>query len=354
MKSVQQEQTVGPASLPGRGVHAASSDGELAAPGFSQALEMGMVRRPKGRAPAAVLALLFAAAAGFAASKPAPAPESPPSTPREFYNAGTQRLHDGKLREAEAFLESALASQVEAIQPSALFNLGHVRFSQGVEELKKGPGAKSTIEGSRRTLQMADEAIKSADASLAGNDLDQLVASYMHGRGARKELKAATTAVRRALDSHRATLTKWQRSSDDFKSAVELKRTDADAAHNAETVDRCIAKLVDSIHELQLMANALSQKKQELGEKMQKLKGKIPAPDMPPGAAGDEDEEEENQPNGPQPGQQEGPTKDGEEMHLSPEQASWLLNGFKLDGDRRLPMGGDQATEPKDRKRPTW
>ena len=74
---------------------------------------------------------------------------------------------------------------------------------------------------------------------------------------------------------------------------------------------------------------------------------------MPPCAAGDDDEEEDF-PSGPPPGQEEGPSKEGKEMTLSQEQAGWVLDGYKLDSERRLPMGqGDQA-QPKERNRPTW
>jgi hypothetical protein len=41
-------------------------------------------------------------------------------------------------------------------------------------------------------------------------------------------------------------------------------------------------------------------------------------------------------------------------MNLSPEQAGWLLEGFKLDSERRLPMGQKDTAEPKSRSRPTW
>ena len=41
-------------------------------------------------------------------------------------------------------------------------------------------------------------------------------------------------------------------------------------------------------------------------------------------------------------------------MTLSPEQAGWLLDAYKLDSERRLPMGQGPAAEPKDRSRPTW
>src|ERR1019366_3667922 len=59
--------------------------------------------------------------------------------PRELYNAGTEKLRAGKLSDAETLLESSLTKQDERVQPAALFNLGHVRFAQGNEELKKAP-----------------------------------------------------------------------------------------------------------------------------------------------------------------------------------------------------------------------
>jgi hypothetical protein len=86
---------------------------------------------------------------------------------------------------------------------------------------------------------------------------------------------------------------------------------------------------------------------------MKQLKGRIPAPDMPPGAAGDEDDDED-MPKGPPPGEKEGESKQGEEMTLSPEQAAWLLNGYKLDSEHRLPMGQENTVQPKDRSGRTW
>jgi hypothetical protein len=282
-------------------------------------------------------------------------PEAPPpATPREFFNAGTQKLREGKLREAEAFLESTLASQNEQFQPPALYNLGHVRFGQGKEELKKGPAAGPTLAYSRAASQAAQAAIRSADDALAGDDVNKMVASYMAGRGVRKELNAAIKAVKLAMQTHGAALAKWERSSGDFKSTVEVKAPDQDARQNAETVDRCIAKLVDSLREMEQQMQAMAGLKGDLGEKLKKLKGRMPAPDAPPGGAGDDDEEDDK-PFGPQPGEKEGPTKDGQEMQfMSPEQAGWLLEGYRLDSERRLPMGQTDTAEPKNRNRPTW
>lgn len=290
---------------------------------------------------------------GAAAVAPANPSSPPPETPREFFNTGTRELLTGKLREAEASLETAVASQDSRLQPPGLYNLGHVRFRLGLEELKKGPAAGPTAARGRAAAKTAEEAARDADEALAGDDLQRLVTSYIRGRGARRELKAATKAVRDALESHGAALTKWERSSGDFKSTVELNGTDDDAQHNADTVDRFIARLIDSIKELQQTASALGNKGDELKEKLKQLKGRIPAEDMPPGAAGDDDDDEDT-PNGRQQGQKEGTGKQGEEMSLSPEQAGWLLNGFKLDSEHRLPMGQESTAPPKQRSGRTW
>jgi hypothetical protein len=278
----------------------------------------------------------------------------PPSTPREFFNAGARQLGERKLREAEVFFESALASQEAALQPSALYNLGHVRFGQGAEELKKGPANRPTAASAQKAEQNVTDAIRNADEALAGEDLQKLVEAYIRGRGARKDAKAATQAVARALEAHRVALTKWERASGDFKSSLELNTSDSDARHNADVVDRCIAKLVDSLREMQKCSGVLCEKNSALGEKLKQLKGRIPANQMPPGAAGDDDEEEDQLPFGREQEQKEGPSRDGKEMPLSAEQAGWLLEGFKLDSERRLPMGQGAAGQPKDRARPTW
>jgi hypothetical protein len=299
-----------------------------------------------------IVVLALAVALVAASTPPAPEPALP-ATPREFFNAGTRELLASKLREAEASLETALASQNTRLQPPALYNLGHVRFRLGLEELKKGPSAGPAAARGRETTRTADDALRDADDALASDDVQRMVASYLRGRGARRELKAAIQAVRRAMESQGAALAKWQRSSGDFKSTVELNGTDADAQQNADTVDRYIAKLIDSIREMQQLAAAMSGKGNELKEKLNQLKGRIPAPNMPPGGAG-EDDEEEDMPNGQKQGEKEGTGKEGDEMSLSPEQAGWLLNGFKLDSEHRLPMGQESTAEPKSKSGRTW
>ena len=182
----------------------------------------------------------------------------------------------------------------------------------------------------------------------------------MAGRGVQKEMRAAAKAVQRALEAHGKTLLKWRRSLSDFQSAAELNPADPNAAHNAAVVEQAIAKLVDSLRELQQSAAPLSGKQAELKGLLQQLKGKIPAPNMPPGASGGKDNEEGDDGKLPTPesltGQEEADKSGGgQEMTLkiSAEQAGQLMNSIQPDG-KQLPMGQGEPGQPKNRSGRIW
>lgn len=320
---------------------------------------------------------IFAAASVLlstaATNSPAPADKlssesAPPSSPREFFNTGTRLLFEGKelagsprtsnraqdkFHKAEELLEEVLASQVERLQPTALYNLGHVRFNQGIEEFKK---VLMGVTGQRdqRATQLGDEAIRHLDEAQASGDIDRMVSSYLEGRGARRELRDAAAAVKNALEICRATLIKWQRASDDFKSAYELAPTDNDARKNAQIVDRHMAEVIDHVRQLEQEAAAMGNKRRELGQKMKALRGSMPDSQAPPGGAG-EDEDDDNQPFGQNPRQREGPSQQGREIPLTPEQAAWLLDMFQRGGLRPIELKPSlEQGQPKERSRKTW
>ena len=76
---------------------------------------------------------------------------------------------------------------------------------------------------------------------------------------------------------------------------------------------------------------------------------------MPKG--GEDDEEEEEERGNKKPEQQDGAGQEkekesapkGPRMELTQDEAAMLLNSFKLDGNRKLPMGERETTRPKDR-----
>lgn len=286
-------------------------------------------------------------------------------TARGFYNVGTEKFRAGQLGEAETLLLASVSKQDEPLQPRALYNLGHVRFAQGTEELKKSASPKATAERSRAASAIGAGAIQQAESALAGNDIQPMVDAYVAGRGARKELRAASEAVRRAMAAHGKTLIKWRRALSDFQSAAELHPADTNANHNAEVVAKEIARLIDSMKEMQPMAQPMAGQAGRLKDLLAQLKGKIPAPNMPPGAPGGDDKDDDDGTDGKKDGDgttvesltgmKEGETDGGKEMGrtLSLDEAARLLDGLQPDG-KLLPMGQGEQGKPRDRKGKTW
>jgi hypothetical protein len=302
---------------------------------------------------ALLLALGLQAAASGETISAAPAATA---SSREFYNAGTKMLAATNFAEAERFFQAALAAQDERMQPAALYNLGHARFDAGVELLKKGPDAQKVAAQGNAALAAGEQAIRQSEAALVDKTVEKMVAAYRAGRGARHDLREAEKAVQTAMEIYGKTLQKWQRAADDFKGAAELNPADTNAAHNAEIVERGIARLVDSVLKMQAMMGAMGQQRQDLGKLLTKLKGQIPAPDAPPGPAGDEDEDDEGVKPDSLAGQKEHASHEGEQMQapLSPDQAAQILDGVSLDGSRRLPMGDKEGAPPKDKTGRNW
>ena len=280
-----------------------------------------------------------------------------PATARDFYNAGARLLAATNYADAEKMFESALAAQDERVQPPALYDLGHTRFGEGAELLKKGPDAQKVSAQDNAALAAGDTAIRSAESALADTNLDRMISSYLEGRGARHELRAAEKAVKSAMETYGKTLLKWQRAADDFKSAAEMDPADTNAAHNVEIVERVIAKLVDSLQKMQAMAGAMGKQKQDLGKLLSKLKGQIPASDAPPGPAGEDGDDDDQ---GVQPDelavQKENAARAGDQLpaQLSPDQAGQILDVLSLDGGRRLSMSDKQGVPPGDQKGRNW
>jgi len=278
-----------------------------------------------------------------------------PATAREFYNAGAKLLAAKKYADAEMMFQSALAAQDERVQPPALYDLGHTRFAEGVEILKKGPDAQKVAAQGSAALAAGSQAIRQAESALAGNQLNQMIYAYLAGHSARHDLREAEKAVSAAMETYGKTLLKWQRADSDFKSTAELNPADTNATHNAEVVERDIARLIDQIRRMQEMMGMMGKQRQDLGKLMGKLKGQIPAPDAPPGGAGDDDDEDGVQP-GSLAGQKENASHGGDQMQmpLSPEQAGQILDGLSLDSSRRLSISDQQGQPQPDRKGRNW
>ena len=298
------------------------------------------------------LAILLLINGPLAARADDAAGPAPAASARDLYNAGTRQFQAGKLAEAETLLQNSVAVQDLRVQPEALYNLGCVRVAQGVDILKQNNNPKGTAEHADELTGAAGEASQQIDAAIASQNTEKMVMAYLRGGGVRREINAATKAVRQALESQQAVLAKWQRAAGDFRSAAELQSQNADAPVNAAATERAIAALIDKLNQLQQAGLRMKSAGRQLGEKLQQLKGLIPAPNMPPGAPGDDDDDEDMP--GLKPGEQEGQGRTGEEIKISPEEAEQILNGYKLKGDHGLPFGQNGTATPKNRTGKNW
>ena len=293
-------------------------------------------------------------------------PEPEPKDARGFYNAGSRKLAAGKLDEAERMFQSALDQQEDAVQPGAIYNIGCVRFDQGANELKKETEKENTQAEDEQVVETAAVAVQTAEEALAGDDMSSLVAAYQRGRGVRRELSAAFKALRRALETYRRTLEKWQRSLNDFRGSAELNLPGTNAVHNAEVVEREIAKLVDKERQKQMMAMQMAHLGSQLQGKMKQLKGRIPKDQLAScksgeeggesGEGGDEESEDSDEvvfeelKGVREVGIQEGSDR---ELSLSPEQVGRLLDQFSP-ANRRLPMGFQEEKKPREPNLRNW
>jgi tetratricopeptide (TPR) repeat protein len=273
-----------------------------------------------------------------------------PFTDRDAYNQGTAKLREGDFTAAEMLLYSAVTGNNEQVQPTALYNLGLARFALGVEALEKGPDTKAAGQRAVAASAGADGALQEGLSALQRNEQDAMIRAYLRGRGARRELKEAIKGLQEALTVYGNVLSRWQRASGDFHSTAELRPEDTDAAHNADVVDRHLAKLVDSIEQMQMMMQGLGDQMDGLQQMLEELGGKIPDQIGDPGPGEDGDD----WPEGPEPGMEESKGRDGDEIPISPEDAGRLLQSFQLDRDRTLPMGFEKTDEPQDKGGKNW
>lgn len=273
-------------------------------------------------------------------------------TPREAYNQGVEALNKGLLREAESWLLRSTAAQRESLQPPALYDLGHVRFRQGQELLKGEQQRQPLIDRGDNANDDGVDATMQAKRALKKDELNAILEAYLAGRPVRKQLRLAHEDVQRALDLYGAVLVRWRRSVGDFRSSDELRASE-DATFNARVVERHIEELLKHVQELEKQKQMLGGTRGELKEKMAELKSKIPEGMLQPGQGDEEEEEEDGEQPKPEPGMQRA-GEEGEKRGITPEIAQQILEALGLKGDRKLPIGGEEQTKPRDRKGKDW
>ena len=293
--------------------------------------------------------LLFAAAPVLASQPGA----------RELYNEGVSRLGNGELRDAEMVLRKAAGADVEAVQPLALYNLGHVRFRQGEETLKGEGSRQQLLDSSAAACTVAEEAIRNGGRALESEELQTIISAYMDARAARKELRFSRDETSRTMGLIGSTLERWRRSVGDFHSAVELDASNGDAKINAEIVERKIAALLKFKKQLEQQGEQVAGEREKIKEMMKKMRGKIPK-EMQRESDEEEDDDDDEKKDEPKPGEKQ-QQRIGSDREVSPDMARWLKEtmkrrtmslGTKQEGEGFKPT--EEQRKPQQRKGRDW
>jgi len=133
-----------------------------------------------------------------------------------------------------------------------------------------------------------------------------------------------------------------------------LRAADRDAAFNAEVVQRHIDELLKNLKELEQQKQQLGQSRADLKKKLKELRDKIPKGMLRPGEGEEDEEEEEEEQPKPESGWRDQAGREGDQRGITPEMAQQILEALRLNGDRKLPLGGDEKARPRDRKGKDW
>ena len=219
-------------------------------------------------------------------------------SPHSSYNEGVTRLAANDLKEAETAFRRTVESNQQQLQPTALYNLGHVRFLQGKETLQGEGNRQQLLDSSAAVTAIAEEVLRRVTPASESEDVQELISAYMEARSSRKQLRLARDENTRELDLLGSALSRWRRSVGDFRSAHELNPSDSEAAFNADVVERHIQELLKFKKKVEEQQEKIGDQREKLTQTMKKMRGKIPK-EMQRGSDDEEEDEEEEEPEQP-------------------------------------------------------
>jgi tetratricopeptide (TPR) repeat protein len=267
---------------------------------------------------------------------PAPKPDA-----RELYNHGLEKLQTKDLREAErSFLDAARTNQ-DAVQPLAVYNLGHVRFLQGKETLSGEGNRQLILESGEAATALAEEVLRKGSSALLGDsDVRTLVERYNEARSARRQMRMPREETTRALDLLGSALKRWRASVNNFRSAHELDPANEDAKFNGDVVERHIAEQLRFEKKLQEQQAGITQRRKELRELMKKLWEQIPPEFRQEPQEGDEDDGDDEEDEEGENGQREKEDSEGGEKEEEERRKQ------KSAGRQKQRLGSDREIDP--------
>jgi len=201
-----------------------------------------------------------------------------PADPVARFNRGTELYEDGLYGQAaKSFTEALRLSRDFAFQADSFYNLGNTRFQEGAEGLaEKAPQAltqeaQGVVRENQPAIRTGEQILRSARAGQIPPQ-QQIQGAI----GALEQREEATTGgidtLAAGLASENAVKALWQRSLNDFESALELTPEHEDARFNLDFVKDRTAALTGQIKQQEQLKKTQEEQKTRIRELIEELR----------------------------------------------------------------------------------
>jgi len=201
-----------------------------------------------------------------------------PGEPVAHFNWGTELYREGDYEEAtEAFTDAIRLSDDLSLQADVFYNLGNTRFQDGAGDLRES-APQTAIESARSTIT-ENQPPMGAGEQILNLAQEGQVPPQQRIQGAIQALEQRSEATEdslKTLENNAATLnttrTLWQRSVNDFESALELRPDHEDARHNLSYVKEQTAELTKLLRRMEELSKTQTAQMGLIDELVEELK----------------------------------------------------------------------------------
>lgn len=203
--------------------------------------------------------------------------EEDPLNPIAYFNRGTELYEEEKYPEASKFFTQALRFSDDFLfQADAFYNLGNTHYNQGLFSFGETPPgavteAATTVSGQNQPpMQAGRQILETAERQPPPQQQIQQAISALEERKTATEESVKNLGT--AMENEQAVQKLWQRSVNDFESALELAPGHEDARHNLEFVKQQAAGLAAQIATQKRLREDQERQSKEIERLIEELK----------------------------------------------------------------------------------
>ena len=275
--------------------------------------------------------------------------EQEPLNPIAHFNRGTELYGEEKYaRAVESFTDALRLARDFQFQADAFYNLGNTHYRQGLLSLADASPAKTTeagIEVSSKNITPMNFGENLLDMAKAQPPEQQQLQQAISALEERKSATASSIeTLSAALENESSVQKLWQRSLNDFESALELSPGHQDARHNLDFVKNQTAGLTTEIKRQQNLKQDQERQLPEIERLIEELKKLLEQQHQEQEQQQDQQQNQQHQEQEQQQDQQQNQQQQDQQQENGGQQQEQPSNGEQQDQN-----SGQQNEQPQDR-----